>query len=349
MNAYVRRRAVVAFSVIAVFVFAVMSAMPTALAQGPASRKAHVALIMAGPAGKPSLVPPLPKPRPGTRPASATINVRYTGFTSEAREAFQYAVDIWAAQLTSSVPIEVVAVWEPLGPGVLGAAGPTEVWWNFGSGRPNVAYPVPLANKLAGRDLNPGLHDLEAYFSSEFDNWYFGTDGITPPGTYDFVTVVLHELGHGLGFLGSMQYENFVGSWGYGNPYPFVYDTFAENGDGESLTDTSKFPNPSIALGAQLVSGSVFFDSPRSRAANNGEPPELYAPFFWQAGSSYSHLDELRYGVGDPDSLMTPQVGEAEAIHDPGDITRAMFEDMGWTIDVPVDFTEEVFLPLIRR
>ena len=38
-----------------------------------------------------------------------------------------------------------------------------------------------------------------------------GTDGNTPLGKIDFVTVVLHEIGHGLGFTGSMDVDTAPG------------------------------------------------------------------------------------------------------------------------------------------
>ena len=59
-----------------------------------------------------------------------------------------------------------------------------------------------LADAIAGRDTYAGRVDLTASFNSNDKvNWYYGTDGNTPSGQFDFVTVVLHELGHGLGFF----------------------------------------------------------------------------------------------------------------------------------------------------
>jgi hypothetical protein len=310
--------------------------LPTAAAQGPFPIQPPLKLIRAGSRNIPSLVPPIPKSRPGVGPSAAMINVTYNGFTDDSRAAFQYAVDIWASQITSPIPIEVNATWEPLGAGVLGAAGPDQLWANFDADvRPNLYYPVALANKLAERDVNPDRGDINAFFSSSFGNWYFGTDGNTPPGMYDFVSIVLHELGHGLGFSGSMRVQSGQGSWGYGTGYPSIYDVFAENGTGSALLNTSFFPNPSVALGRQLTSNNIFWDGPTARTAAGGSPPRLYAPSFWQSGSSYSHLDEAAYGAGDPNSLMTPQIGQAEAIHDPGPIARGMFTDLGWTVQEP--------------
>jgi hypothetical protein len=258
-----------------------------------------------------------------------TINVTYIGFTAPAQAAFQYAVDIWAAQLTSTVPIQIVAEFSNLGPGVLGQAGPANFVANAPALVPNTWYAIALANELSGTDLDPANEDIDAQFNSAF-NWYFGTDGLAPPGSYDFVTVVLHELGHGLGFLGLMDYSGGTGSWGFGTGRPAIYDRFAINGALQSLINTSIFPNPSTALGTQLTTGNVYFSGPFTTAANNGVSAHLFTPATWTQGSSYSHLDEGTYPVGNPNSLMTPYLNSAEAIHDPGPIVRGMFNDLGW-------------------
>jgi len=273
-------------------------------------------------------------------PQTATINVTYNGFSAEAQAAFQFAVDIWASQITSDVPIEVASTFQALPTGVLGSAGPALSVrdWTTGNDAPRsgVFYPIPQANKLAGVDLippgNPNNlpdHDISANFSSSFTNWYFGTDGNTPAGEFDFVSVVLHELGHGLGFAGSASVSGGQGSVG-SSGFPRVYDIFVENGSGQAITS---FTSPSSSLASQLQSGNLFWDSPSAVAANGNSRPQLYAPNPFEQGSSYSHLDESTFSAGNPNSLMTPAIGRAETIHDPGDITRGMFQDMGWTVN----------------
>src|SRR5689334_1727211 len=44
---------------------------------------------------------------------TVVIKVNYSGFSAQAQAAFQHAVDIWATQLTSSVPIVVNASMTP--------------------------------------------------------------------------------------------------------------------------------------------------------------------------------------------------------------------------------------------
>ena len=87
---------------------------------------------------------------------SATFDVTYSGFSSQAQTAFQYAVDIWAGMLDSNVPIKVEANWVSLDPNVLGAAGANGFWRDFGGGsQSGTWYPVALAEKINNGALNP--------------------------------------------------------------------------------------------------------------------------------------------------------------------------------------------------
>ncbi|MCA9210136.1 MAG: hypothetical protein KDA55_17380, partial [Planctomycetales bacterium] len=147
--------------------------------------------------------------------------VNYNGFSSQARTAFQAAVDIWESLLQSDVPIRVHANWRPLDPGVLGSAGPATYSRNFaGAPLTNTWYPIALANRIAGSDLAPNSVDINCNFSSVFNNWYFGTDGNPPVNQYDLMSVVLHELGHGLGFTGTMTTELEAGAAAQLSPWP---------------------------------------------------------------------------------------------------------------------------------
>lgn len=268
------------------------------------------------------------------RASAAAITVTYNGFTPTAQAAFQYAVDLWAAQLSASVPIRVNASFRPLSGSTLGSAGATFVFRDFAGARLlNTWYAKALANNLAGRDLDTSAVDIEASFNSNFI-WYYGIDGLTPAGQYDFVSVVLHELAHGFGFFGTAQVSSGVGAWGWGaagTVFPHIYDRLVENGSGQAILDTALFPNPSPSLAAQLQSNALYWNGPAA-ATSFGARPRLYAPDLWRSGSSYSHLDEASYPAGDPNSLMTYAIGAAEAIHDPGPIVRGVLSDEGWAI-----------------
>lgn len=275
----------------------------------------------------------------GARAVNARFEVEYVGFPDDARTAFQAAVDIWSAHLDSDVPIRVRATWEPADEDdVLGATNP-RVIANFELNtvaEPDIWYAVALANALAGRDLDPDEPHIRTSFNSAFNHWYFGTDGQPPAGQFDLLTIALHELGHGLGFVGSMVVEGGVGERGLGNQgFPIIYDRFAERGNGQALLD---LPSPSETLAEALTSGDLTFDGEAAVRAQGGARPALHAPTTWVSGSSYSHLSERRVGGVEPyppgsiNSLMTPTIAPTEAVHNPGPVTCGMFEDMGWPL-----------------
>ncbi|MCK5378431.1 MAG: hypothetical protein KAJ78_03465 [Acidobacteria bacterium] len=270
----------------------------------------------------------LPPRVTGAKVATATFEVTYNGFSAEAQTAFQAAVDIWSQKITSPSVIRVEANWTPLEEDVLGSAGANRNWRGLPSD-PNTWYPDALVDALAGYDVGEGEFDIVASFNSEYDRWYFGADGNTPITRTDLMSVVLHELCHGLGFSGSASVDEGLGSWGT-DGFPVIFDRFTEDGAQTAIINTGVYPNPSEALASVLQSGSVFWGGSNAVAVNAGVRPRLFAPSEWEPGSSYSHLDESTYPASDPNSLMTPYIGRGSAIHDPGPITLCIFEDLGW-------------------
>jgi hypothetical protein len=264
-------------------------------------------------------------------PAAARIQVQYTGFPAAARNAFQAAVNVWAARLQSPRVIRVNANWRPLGTGVLGAAGPAAMY-GLSDG---FAYPAALAEAIC-RCNGPAQFEINAYFNSSFTGWFFGTGGNTPASQYDFMSVVLHELGHGLGFVSTYNVaSNGLGSWGLtggGRTWPTRFDTniWSAAIGGTKLTNTRIVPNPSQALRVQLTDNTVYDGGPHARSFNRNARARIYAPNPWRQGSSLSHLDETSYPAGTVNSLMTPFLANGEAIHDPGSLTLAIMRDIGW-------------------
>lgn len=191
---------------------------------------------------------------------------------------------------------------------------------------------------MAGENLIDDV-DIEAGFNRNYPNLYFGTDGNTPDGHYDFVTVVLHELCHGLGFFGLMKYEDGIGSYGSsGFSLPAIFDHFTMTRPGRQLVKEKWFPNPSEELGAALTGDQILFAGENVMSATKGQRALLYTWPTWKPGSSYSHLDEFEYPPGTENSLMTYALSSGESIHHPGPITMAIFNDIGWNGKVKKPF-----------
>ncbi len=246
------------------------------------------------------------------------------------KAAIEYAASVWETYLVSEVPIEVSVAWQPFEEeNVLASAGPTNILRDFpGAVDPEVWYPVALAESILGENFNDDAPDIRVVINSEA-NWYFGIDGNTPPGQIDMASVIMHELGHGLGFVSSSDVvEDRLGALGF-NGRPITYDLFLTT-DGVNINDETLFPSPSEELLNVFTSNELFFDSELAAEFNGGQNPMLFAPFDYEEGSSISHLDEIAFPNGAPNALMSPFIARGEALHDPGPIAVAMLQTMGW-------------------
>ncbi len=262
----------------------------------------------------------------------AEFDITYVDVPAGAQPAIDYAAEIWASQLASEVPIRVEVSWDSLGGTALAAAGPTTLFRGFaGAIDPFAWYPVALAEAFTGEELNDTLQpDIVVTVNREV-SWYFGLDGDPARTEFDLVSVILHELGHGLGFLSSARVdeEGEEGILGF-DEIPLIFDFFIRDELDRFLLEEEFFPNPSDTLLEAFTSGELRFASAAAAAFNGGLDPALFAPRSFDEGSSISHLDEFAFPSGDLNALMSPRIARAEAIHDPGPVTIAIMEEMGW-------------------
>jgi hypothetical protein len=267
---------------------------------------------------------------------------------SDYKNAFEYAVSIWEHIIESDIPIYVEARWRTMDNNILGSAGPSDYYANFEfAPRKNRYYPVSVVEKITKSEVSgPGSPDIVATFNKDI-KWYFGTDGKTPDLLYDFVTVVLHEIGHGLGFTGFFFVTANTGGYGnYSAGDATAFDIMVINDKNEQLTDTNIFNMPSTGLYNAFISNQLFSNSQAAIDGNSGNKTRLYAPSTWNSGSSIYHLNESTYPSNTENSLMTHAIGKGEAIHDPGPITRGILADIGWKhmkikLDKPKDIEEK--------
>lgn len=266
-------------------------------------------------------------PAPG--PRSAIINLEFGPlFPEEAKPAVERAVDIWSQSIETVIPVNIQANWDSLPPNILAQAAPYEVLHDFeGAPEVNRQYAIALANQLAGQDLNPAAPDMVVKLAKDTE-WYFGLDGQVPEGVYDMVTVALHEMGHGLGYLGSANHNGTSGFLGF-QGIPFIFDQFVEESDQTSVLD---YVSGTVTFGEVLESDALYWGGDNGAEALGVGRPRLYAPTNWAPGASFSHLRESSYPEGNANSLMTPFLNTAESIHTPGPVALGMMQDMGWNL-----------------
>lgn len=212
-------------------------------------------------------------------PTPATPIGGNTGTTlgEQRLNAFKYAAGIWGDILDSPVPIVIEASFSPINSttnpctttsAILGQAGSKGYLSDFTNAPlPHVGYPIALANKLAGRDLNDTLPEIGATFNALVDNptclgprgWYYGLDG--NHGTnIDLVSVLLHEFAHGLGFAGNISTNS--GNFSGGNT-PSVFDIHTFDTQAGLRWDQMSSQQRLVSM---INTGHLAFDGPLTKA-----------------------------------------------------------------------------------
>ena len=147
---------------------------------------------------------------PGTTLGEQRINV------------FLRAAEVWGKSLKSDQTIHVFAFFDNTLPcnltgGTLGGAASAFVYRDVPAAPkgkplpPNTWYPAALTEKITNQDIieDPTFpFEIYAIFNPDVGTpgcltanpWYLGLDNDEAPNAIDFLAVVLHELGHGLGF-----------------------------------------------------------------------------------------------------------------------------------------------------
>lgn len=265
--------------------------------------------------------------------------------------AFQHAAFLWGSRLTSAVEIKISAKMDPLGgtatSAILGQAGASTVHRDFlNAPVANTWYPQALANSLAGADLDPGSPDIMATFNSDVDgavvlgstDWYYGLDG-NPGADVDFVSVVLHELGHGLGFQTFANAATGAKLNGFNDTYLLnlechgvVPSGYAAGTDAQRVACNKSDPNlhwvganTLAAAGALPLTGGF-----------PGGHVQMNAPATLQLGSSVSHFSPAAF----PNQLMEPSYTGAN--HTTG-LSLQVMRDIGWNLQAQ-NGTDIVFI-----
>lgn len=291
-------------------------------------------------------------------PSMITVNFLSSGsvfgypcssWPASAQSAMNYAATLWENYLNPGNAIAINACWSTgLGGSTLGSAGATN-YYLLSSGPDNTWYHVALAENVLNSNINGSSVEVQAVFNANRTDWYYGTDGNVAFNEIDFVTVAMHELGHGLGFSGGKNIDNGSGSaecqgiagegcYGFytsfngGNWYPDIYGKQMENNSGTLLTSIS---NPSTTVADLLLGQNGGLYSGSTAVVNtNGSPAKLYTPSTYASGSTFSHWDLSTF----PSEMMKPQLSYGQAIHDPG-LALNLFSDMGWTAaPLPVEW-----------
>lgn len=310
-----------------------------------------------------------------TDASAVVVNVDFsdppgTGFNdtnldrqAERRAALARALEIWEAQLVGSVELQLTASYDATLPPELLATGIyTSASANL-SGLPLLAvwYPAPLASQLHGSSLpatsgpDVGFH-MRVIFNDTLNGdtpgtgiFYYGLDGNRPSGDVDFVTIALHELGHGFGFgalidLTTGKWANIITGTVPPPELPFG-DVFsmqltrtppgggANDKDFFDMTDTERLnavtSDEVYWKGTAVKSAAEFTPPPAmsTRLVNSKGEILMFSPATFSS-SAISHWDQDHVN----DVLLKPAV---ISVNKDIDVTREAMIDIGWSVTAP--------------
>ncbi len=183
--------------------------------------------------------------------------------------------------------------------------------------RTGVNYSSTLANHLAKSEVVTGTH-IELNLNSTV-TWDFSTTS-KAAGTESLYTTMIHEIGHGLGFLSLVDNEDGT----YQGGTPSIFDYYLAEGS------TSLISMGTDALRkAATTSTNVFWTGQYGNDAN-GTPIKIYAPNPYEDGSSMSHLD---FTVNTSESLiMFPSDSENPPNFSYSATELGMWKDLGYNV-----------------
>lgn len=265
--------------------------------------------------------------------------------------AFRHAAFIWGSRLNSKVEIKIAAQMSAQGGSAtsapLGNAGASNYLRDFlNAPVASTWYPQALANSLAGADLDPGQPDINADFNFDVDNavvlgakkWYYGVDGNA--GTdVDFVSVVLHELGHGLGFATIVDKATGAKALGFDDTYMrnlechgIVPSAFNAGTNAQRVACMTSDPNLHW-IGTNTLTAATAVPL---TAGFPGSHVQIHAPATLVSGSSVSHFSI----AVTPNQLMEPSyTGVSHLV----DLALPLMRDIGWNLQA-LNGTDIVFV-----
>jgi hypothetical protein len=247
-------------------------------------------------------------------------------------EATEYALSLWSEKLAGMVPVDIEVKFTPMGPGIIGASYRMQNFLNTGqvSHMPtNTYYVSPLWNQFMGYDATT-QRDIKLEMSSNF-NFYYGVTGNPGYSQIDWITTMLHEVSHGVGFY------PLVGSDGaYTIPpqYPGIFDRQYFQGitGNVCITDLTQAERAALVTsGGSNGEGNLYAGAPGSflLAANEGTRGRNYTPNPYASGSSGSHWASsvpfptfMRYYINQ---------GPSGKLHTIGERKIGILKDIGWT------------------
>lgn len=208
----------------------------------------------------------------------------------------------------------------------------------------NFIYPTSLANQIAGNELNPGEYDMDIYVNL-YTPFYYGT-GKPANNKMDFITFIMHEIGHGLGFYSDGYVDsNNIGSFGNIPPsalsplttsfpwpgqdsVPTIYDKYIIKASQSILVGIA--PQNTVTLGDSIKYTANYFDGPMyANISNGGQAVKLSGG----TGTFSLGVDLLHLHSSICNSIMSYCWGLGDTVRRPANLELGILKEIGWNIN----------------
>lgn len=200
---------------------------------------------------------------------------------------------------TASRKIEATISWGALEEGTLAASFSN--YFEYDGENYNAATSTEIVWK-EGEDaaLGEGEVDFRLQFNPDYG---FSTGNATPADSMDFISILLHEIGHNVGF------NSLNNDGAYGEHYT-IWDSLITDAQGNHPGEAGF--NYQTGVSYTIGSGGL----------------TVYNPLVFAPGSSMSHVD----ASSDPNALMQYSIGEGVQRRTLSDLEKALLSEMGWVL-----------------
>lgn len=272
-------------------------------------------------------------------PVAAIGGNTATTLGQQRQNVIHFAARLLEQVIDSAIPIVIDVEFDSLScsanAATLGLGGPSTV--HFGNGASNYPfantyYVQALANSITGSDLSSSS-DISLTFNSAIDNnpnclnnrnWYYGLDGGASAQDIDFLSTVLHETLHGLGFLTLANVSTGSRFNNRDDIFMRMLEDHSEGKTWQQMTNTERATSATDNPDLHWVGNNVQANLGTLTAGINQSHMQMHAPSTLNDGSSVSHFSTS----ASPFELMEPSL--TQAANSIG-LAKALLQDIGWT------------------
>lgn len=245
----------------------------------------------------------------------------------DAFPAICYSIAMLDSVIFSDIPIKVkIKFAKTSRENVLAIGEATSYEIGFSDlAHPSFFYPISLAEKIANKNMNGDNVDISVVVN-EGINWHYGIEPAGVEGKFDLISILTHEMTHGLGFQSLVSVFNHSVDT---SRKLSIFDSFIVDGLNNHLYPNSYMQGPAVAYHV-ITKDALYFKSPHYNLIYPDSLIALYSPKIYAAGNSIHHLDDKKNQYVN-NKLMRPGFARGDYLRQIDVQTKSILHDLGWS------------------